>query len=61
MSEDVLIDEIRAVRRRISERFGHDTRALLAHYKSLEAKYKDRILRSASSLATKDEDPRRDS
>lgn len=44
MRRDAAIDEIRAVRHRISERFGHDTKALLDYYRRLEAKYADRML-----------------
>ena len=36
MIPDPEIDEIRAVRRRISERCGHDLTRLFAHYKELE-------------------------
>ncbi len=45
MGKDVAIEEIREVRHRISEKYGHNTRAILAHYKELEAKYKERMLR----------------
>ena len=45
MKKDPLIDEIRAVRHRISERFGHDTKALMDHYRELEKKYSSRMLR----------------
>lgn len=40
---DEALDEIREVRHKISERFGHDTKAILDHYKTLEAEYSDRI------------------
>ena len=36
MKPDPEIDEIRAVRRRISERFGHDLKRLFEHYKELQ-------------------------
>lgn len=45
MKKDPLIDEIRAVRHRISARFGHDTKALLDHYREMEKQYSDRMLR----------------
>jgi len=48
MRPDPPIDEIRAVRHRISERFGHDTKALCDHYRELEKKYRDRMLRDRS-------------
>ena len=44
MKPDVVIDEIHAVRHRISEQFGHNTRALLDHYRDLEKKYQDRMM-----------------
>ena len=44
MERDVVIDEIRAVRHRISEQFGHNTKALLDHYRDLEKKYQDRMM-----------------
>ncbi len=43
-SKDPLIDEIRAVRHEISAEFGHDTRALLQHYREMEKRYADRML-----------------
>ena len=36
MNPDPLIDEIRAVRRRISAEFGHDPRRLVAHYMEMD-------------------------
>ena len=36
MNPDPLIDEIHAVRRKISAEFGHDPRRLVAHYMELE-------------------------
>ena len=49
MKEDPLVAEIRAVRHSISEEFGHDTRALVEHYRQLEMKYADRMLPSDKS------------
>ena len=48
MKKDAAIDEIRQVRRRISEKYEHDTKALLQHYKELEKQYESRILRGAT-------------
>ena len=48
MKADPPIDEIRAVRHRISARFGHDTKALCDHYRELEGKYRNRMLRDRS-------------
>jgi hypothetical protein len=45
MTRDEAIEEIRDVRRAISTEFGHDTRALLDHYRELERRYADRLLR----------------
>ena len=45
MSRDPTIDAIRKTRHESSERFGHDTRALIAHYQALEPKYADRMVR----------------
>ena len=45
MRKDPLIDEIRAVRHRISERFGHNTKALCDHYREMEKQHPDRMLR----------------
>jgi len=54
MKKDPAIQEIRKTRREISRKFGHDTRALIAHYRSLEAKYADRLVReSAAEYSTK--------
>ncbi len=50
MSKDPLIDEIRAVRHRISERFGHDTKALCDHYREMEKKDPDRMLRERTEM-----------
>jgi hypothetical protein len=54
MSKDPPIDEIRAVRHRISARFGHDTKALCDHYRELEKekKYRDRLLRDHAQAGT---------
>lgn len=49
MKADPPIDEIRAVRHRISQEFGHDTRALLDHYRELEKLYPERLLRRPTS------------
>ena len=44
MSSDPAIDEIRQTRCEISQRFGHDTKALIAHYRELQDRYADRLL-----------------
>jgi hypothetical protein len=45
-STDPTIDEIRAVRHRISEQFGHDPKKLCEHYLKLQEQYSDRLVRS---------------
>jgi hypothetical protein len=49
MKPDPPVDEIRAVRHRISQEFGHDTRALLDHYRELEKLHPERLLRPPRS------------
>lgn len=46
MTADKAIEAVREVRHRISAEFGHDTRALLDHYRKLEKRYQERMLRS---------------
>jgi hypothetical protein len=54
MKNDPAIEMIRKTRHAISEKHGHDTRALLAHYRSLETKYANRIVKeSAAEYSTK--------
>jgi len=42
---EALIDEIRAVRHRISARFDHDPARLVAHYMETQKLHSDRLLR----------------
>lgn len=49
MAKDSAIEEVRKVRREISAEFGHDTRALLDHYREVERRYGDRLLRKGPS------------
>ena len=44
MKKDKAIEEIRAVRQKISEEYGHDITAFLDHYRELERQYKDRLV-----------------
>ncbi len=54
MKKAPAIDRIRKTRHDISQKYGHDTRAIIAHYRSLETKYADRIAKeSAAEYATK--------
>jgi hypothetical protein len=41
---DPVIEEIREVRHRISERFGHDPERLFQHYLELQEEYRDQWL-----------------
>jgi len=41
---DPVIDEIREVRHRISERFDHDPERLVAYYIELQQRYADRLI-----------------
>ena len=45
-STDPTIDEIRAVRHRISEQFGHDPKKLCEHYMKLQERHRDRLVHS---------------
>jgi hypothetical protein len=42
--KDPVIDEIRAVRHRISERVGHDPRRLVDYYLELQKQFEDRLI-----------------
>jgi len=44
IQKDPVIDEIRALRHRISERFGHDPAQLVAYYLELQQQYRDRLI-----------------
>lgn len=44
MKKDKTIVRIRAVRKKISARFGNDTQKLVKHYIKLQEKYKQRLL-----------------
>ncbi len=48
MKKDPAIESIRKTRHEISERYGHDTQALIAHYRAMEKKYADRLVREAT-------------
>jgi hypothetical protein len=53
-SADPTIDEIRAVRHRISEQFGHDPKRLCEHYMELQERHRDRLVRSTDHPPEKD-------
>ncbi len=45
-SPDPLIDEVRAIRRRLSERFGNDVDRLADHLKTIEKQHKGRVIKA---------------
>ena len=49
---DDVIDEIRAIRHRISEQFGHDPARLVAHYMERQEHHRDRLLGEEYSAKT---------
>ena len=52
---DPVIDEIRAVRSRISARFEHDPEQLVRYYLALQKRHADRLIGHAKDAAPKDE------
>lgn len=48
MKRDPAIENIRKTRHEISERYGHDTQALIAHYRALEKKYSGRMVKESA-------------
>ncbi len=52
---DPVIDEIREIRHRISERFGHDPERLVAYYIELQEQCRDRLLKPAENREKTDE------
>jgi hypothetical protein len=41
---DAIVDEVRAVRAKLSARFGNDIDKLCDHLRSIEAQYRDRVV-----------------
>ncbi len=52
---DPVIDEIRAIRHRISARFGHDPHRLVSHYLDEQDRLRPRLI---DRLAVEDDGPR---
>jgi hypothetical protein len=52
---DAVIDEVREVRHRISERFGHDPTRLVSYYMQLQERYRDRLVDRPATKALEDE------
>ena len=46
---DLVVDEIRETRHRISEQFDHDPTRLVAYYMQLQQKFSERLMTSAQS------------
>jgi Mg-chelatase subunit ChlI len=44
---DPVMDEIREIRQRISERFDHDPEKLVEYYQGFQQQYKDRLIDTA--------------
>lgn len=53
-STDPTIDEIRAVRHRISEEFGHDPKKYVEHYMKLQERHHERLVCSTDQPLDKD-------
>jgi hypothetical protein len=51
---DVVVDEIREVRHRISEQFDHDPERLAAYYMELQQRYADRLVGTSKTPGKKD-------
>lgn len=43
MSDDPVLDEVRRVRREISQEHGNDTRRLVEHYLEYQKQFRDRL------------------
>ncbi len=52
---DPVIDEVRAVRQRISARFGHDPARLVAYDLELQERHRDRLIDRPKAPETGDE------
>ena len=53
---DKVIDEIREVRHRVSERCGHDPDQLVAYYIRLQEQFRERLLTGEANAKKVDED-----
>ncbi len=47
MNSDPVIDEVRAVRRKISASYGHDVGKMIADHMKLQERFADRLIRLA--------------
>jgi hypothetical protein len=53
---DLVIDEIRAIRRRISARFDHDPARLVAHYIEMQEESRDRLAGGPGTVGESERD-----
>ena len=56
-SGDPVIDEIREVRHRISERFDHDPAQMVAFYMEVQKQYQDRLIETTQSAELRHDEP----
>ncbi len=54
MKPDPVIERIRAIRREISKEFNNDPKALVAHYREMEKRFKERMLKRPLEKISKD-------
>jgi hypothetical protein len=54
-SDDPVIDEIRGIRQRISERYHDDPAQLVAHYIEFQEQFKDRLIRTTNETERRDQ------
>jgi hypothetical protein len=52
---DPVIDEVREVRRRISEQCGHDPDRLVAYYMEFQQQFRDRMIECVERTAVPDQ------
>jgi len=57
VTADPTIDEIRAVRHKISEQFGNDPKRLVEHYMKLQERHADRLVRPPKPALPKGSTP----
>lgn len=59
MKKDILIEEIRKTRKRISRAYGHDSHRLAKHYQELEKHYAGRFLSDKKAKPSKSKAPKK--
>jgi hypothetical protein len=57
IKDDPVIDEIREIRHRISERFGHGPEKPVAYYMEPQKQYEDRLIKTESDVEQTSRDP----